>query len=63
MRWCRQWDKKGQAELGLLGDGVALRKERGGGGYSLERGAADLFRVKVLVDESCLLFLTNQIRV
>ena len=46
-RWCRQWDKKGRAELGLLGDGAALREERGGGGYSLERGAADLFRVRV----------------
>ena len=47
-RWCWQWDKKDQAELGLLGDGTALREERGGdGGYSLERGAADLFRVRV----------------
>ena len=49
-------DKKGRAELDLLGDGVALREERGGGGYSLERRAADIFRVRVLVDESCLLF-------
>ena len=55
-RWCRQWDKKGRAELGLLGDGAALREERGGGGYSLERGPTDLFSVRVLVDESYLLF-------
>ena len=34
-------------ELGLLGDGAALREERGSGGYSLERGVADLFRVRV----------------
>ena len=49
MRWRRQWDKKGRAELGLLGNGAALREERGGSGYSLERGAADLFRVRVFL--------------
>ena len=36
-------------ELRLLGDGAALREERGGGGYSLERGATDLFRVRVFL--------------